>query len=161
MSPVAITTPYPPTTSLVAVAWLSQRVAGLSADMVATKLPRDVTAWAAVGFVQVTPITGAPDVDLPVRRPLCQVDAWAVALDAAGNVTTKPPIHKANRLAELVRLGTEDQQQYGKLVTLPTDYQSARVLSAYMLTEPSIVPDDPSGYARVTFDLAIDWTRAS
>jgi hypothetical protein len=157
---VPITSPYPPTSPLVAVAWLSQRVAGLNSSMVATSLPRDVTTWAAVGFVQATAISGRPDIDVPIRGPLVQIDAWAVNVDAAGNVMPSRAIAKANRLAELVRLGTEDQQEYGKPVTLPNGYAGARVLSVYPLTEPAEVPDDPSGYARVTLDLAFNWTRA-
>lgn len=153
--------PYYPTNALVAEAWIGQRVPGITSAMVATRLPRDVTAWADLGFVQVTPITGTPDIDVPIRRPLVQIDCWAVALDSSGAVSAKPPVHKANRLAELIRVGTElDTALYSSPVAMPTHYTDAIVLSAYPLTEPSEVTGDPSGYARVTFDLAIDWTRA-
>jgi hypothetical protein len=43
---------------------------------------------------------------------------------------------------------------------MPTNYSPAIVLSAYPLSEPSRVEADPSGYARFTFDLALDWARA-
>ena len=151
--------PYFPTNALVAVAWLSQRVNGLAAGMVATKLPRDVTTWADLGFVQVTVIPGAPGVDIPVRHPVIQCDCYATTADAAGNVSTKPPVNKANRLAELIRVATEDGQLYGRPVTMPTGYLGARVLAAYVTSEPAEVADDPSGYARVTLDLALDWAR--
>lgn len=150
---------YPPTNAIVAVAWLSQRVPGFTAAMVATRLPRDVTAWNANGFAQVTPITGAPDVDIPVRRPLVQLDFWTVKLDAQGNVSTKPPVAAANILAERVRIATEDGALYNTIVITPPAYENAIVLSAYPLTEPAEIPDDPSGYARVSFDLALDWVR--
>jgi hypothetical protein len=143
----------PPTNALVAAAWIAQRVAGFTPAMVSTRLPRDVTTWQATGFVQVTPITGTPDVDLDVRHPLVQVDTWA-----AGS-TTSPPIGKANVLAERIRIATFDGALYGKPVETPHDYDDAIVLSAYALTEPAEVPDDPSGYARFTFDLALDWAR--
>lgn len=153
--------PYPPNNGLVAQAWLAQRVTGLTAAMVAGRLPADVTAWADLGFVQVTPVTGVPDVDVPIRKPLVQVDCWATTVDAAGNVSTRQPIGKAWRLAELIRVATEaDTARYSSLVVLPADYDSAIVLSAWLQTEPSEVADDPSGYARVTFDLELNWARA-
>lgn len=160
MSPTPVG-PYYPTSALVAVAWLRQRVTGISAGQVATKLPRDMTTWSDEGFVQATVISGSPDVDIPVRRALVQVDCWAVALDAGGNVTTSPPVAKATRLAELIMdiVTRPEMQQYGREVTMPANYLPARVLSVYPLTEPAEVPDDPSSFARVTLDLAIDWAR--
>lgn len=150
-----------PTNALVAAAWVGQRVPGIAEAMVATKLPRDPAAWAELGFVQITPITGSPEIDVPIRRPLVQIDCYAVTLDAGGTVSTKPPIGKANRLAELIRVGTElPSAKYSSPVTLPAIYGGAIVLSAYPLTEPTEVTEDPAGYARVTFDLAIDWVRA-
>lgn len=150
---------YPPTNAIVAAAWVAQRVPGFTTDMVATRLPRKTIEWAATGFVQVTPITGVPDVDIPVRHPVVQVDAWAVKLDAEGNVTNKPPIGQANVLAERVRIATEEGALYNSKVITPAGYEDAIVLSAYPLTEPVEMPDDPSGYARFTFDLALDWVR--
>lgn len=157
----ALAGPFYPTNALVAAAWIGQRVPGIVPGQVATRLPRAVSSWAAEGFVQISPVTGVPDVDIPVRHPLVQVDCWAVTVDAQGNVSTKQPVHKANRLAELIRTATElDTALYSSPVTMPTNYLGAIVLSAYPLTEPAEVPDDPSGYARVTFDLALDWACA-
>jgi hypothetical protein len=153
--------PFAPNSALVAVAWIGARVPGIVAAQVATSLPRDVSAWQAEGFVQVTPITGAPDVDIPVRHPLVQVDCWAVTVDAAGTISTRRPSNKAWRLAELIRNATETSSAlYGKPVAMPANYDPAIVLSAYPLSEPVEIADDPSGYARVTFDLALDWVRA-
>lgn len=152
--------PYLPTTALVAVAWLGQRVPGLTDAMVATRLPRDLSTWADAGFVQATIVPGAAEVDIPVRHGIVQVDAWAVNVAADGSASAKPPINKAARLAELVYRATlDDVQVFGRPVTMPTNYLAARVQAAYAITEPSEVPDDPSGYARVTFDLALDWAR--
>lgn len=149
--------PYYPTNELVAEAWLSQRVPGLTAAMVATTLPKDVAAWADAGFLQVQALPGgAPDVDIPLRRPVFQLDAWATTPGSA-----KPPWHLANRLIELVRNATEaDTALYGREVELPLDYLGARVQAAYLIGEPRRVTDDPAGYARFTADLAIDWVRA-
>lgn len=153
MSPVA--PPFPPNTDLVAMAWLVQRV-GLDAGMVAGSLPA-VASWLDEGFVTVQTIPGTqPNVDIPVRRPIVQIDTWG----AGGVQTAKPHWPKAYRLAELIRLATEDGQVYGQAVTLPADYTGVRVQAAYLVAEPSKVPGDPSGYARVTLDLALDWVPA-
>lgn len=160
MSPIPAG-PYLPTTALVAVAWIGQRVPGLTDAMVATSLPRDTTTWSDAGFVQVTVVPGGTEVDSGGRRRgLVQIDAWGINLKADGSAQARPAVNKATRLAELIRRATEDDVQvFGRPVTLPTDYLDARVLAAYPVTEPSPVPDDPSGYGRVTFDLALDWAR--
>jgi len=149
--------PYYPTNELVAVAWLSSRVPGLVAAQVGTTLPKDVSTWADEGFLQIQALPGgAPDVDVPVRRPVFQLDAWA---STPGS--NKPPWHLANRLAELVREATEaDAALYGREVTMPANYLGARVQAAYLVSEPRRVTNDPAGYARFTLDLAIDWARA-
>ena len=148
--------PYLPTNGLVAMSWLGQRVTGLTPAMVAGSLPKSPEAWADEGFVQVTEIPGArANIDLPqARRPIVQVDFWACNPGSA-----KPPLHKAARLAELVRAAIE-VQSYGQAVVLPNGYLGARVQAAYFLDEPSVVRDDPSGYARLTADLEVDWVRA-
>lgn len=148
--------PYRPTNALVAVAWLGQRVDGIAETQVATKLPRETASWAAEGFVQVTIVPGAPDIELPSRHPLVQVDCWAVSPDS-----TKPPVGKANRLAELILAATDNRvQRFGRPVTLKAGYLPAIVNSVYPMTEPSEVPDDAGGFARVTFDLVLDWVPA-
>jgi hypothetical protein len=155
--------PYLPTGALVVVAWLGQCVDGLTSGMVATSLPRDLTTWAEAGFVQVTMMPSAAGVDSgDTRHAYAQIDAWGIATASDGSVTSKPSVGKATRLAELIIRGCEDDAQrdhFGKPVTLPADYLPARVLVAYPVTEPSPVPDDPSGYGRVTFDLALEWAR--
>ena len=154
---MAMATPYPPTNELVAVAWLSTRVAGIAAGQVATTLPADQSKWAAEGFLQVQAIPGGnPSVDGLGRHPIVQLDGWATVPGS-----DKPPWNMANRLLELVRLATEGAQVYGKAVTLPANYAGARVLAAYLVTEPTRVNDDPSGFARFTADLALDWVPAT
>jgi hypothetical protein len=143
-----------PTNELVAVAWLGQRVPGFTPDMIGTSLPRDVDKWLVDGFVQVTAIASTPDIDVPLRRPTLQVDLWATS----PKTSAKIPWNRANRLAELLRVATETGTQvHGRPVTLPDGYNGARVQSVYLLTEPSRMPGDPSGYARYSLDLALDW----
>jgi hypothetical protein len=152
--------PYLPTSALVVVAWLSQRVPGLTAAMVATTLPRDLTTWSDNGFVQVTTIPGPAEVDIPVRHAVAQLDFWGVNVATDGSAQSRPAVNKATRLAELVMRATEDDiQVFGRAVEMPTNYIAARVQAAYPLSDPSPIPDDPSGYGRVSFDLALDWAR--
>jgi hypothetical protein len=148
--------PFPPNSDLVALAWLAQRVPGIVAAQVAATLP-DVATWLDEGFVTARSIPGTqPNVDIPLRRPVIQVDCWG----AGGAQTAKPHWPKAFRLSELIRLATETPQQYGRPVTLPAEYAGARVQAAYLIAEPSRAEGDPSGYAHVTFDLALDWVPA-
>lgn len=156
--------PYLPTSALVAVAWLGQRVPGIVAGQVATRLPRDLATWLDEGFVQVRTIPGAAEVDSGARRRgIAQIDAWGANAATDGSASAKPAVMKATRLAELIIRATEDAVQsvggFGRPVTMPANYAAARVLSVYPMTEPSEVPDDPSGFGRVTFDLALDWAR--
>lgn len=153
--------PYLPTAGLVAQAWLAQRVEGLTSSMVASQLPRDVTAWVDNGFVQVTVVPGAARVDSgEARGTLVQVDCWAVTVGTDGSVAAKPPVNRALRLAELIlRACDDDVQDFGRPVNMPANYLPARVLAVYPSTDPSEVPGDPGGYARVTLDLRVDWAR--
>lgn len=161
MSPIPAG-PYLPTAGLVTQAWLAQRVPTFDSSMVAGKLPRELAAWADVGFVQVTIVPGAARIDSgEARGTLAQIDCWAVTLDASGSVAPKPPVAKATRLAELIlRACDDDVQAFGREVTMPANYLPARVLAVYPQTDPSEVPGDPGGYARVTLDLRVDWARA-
>jgi len=154
--------PYLPTGALVAVGWIGSRVPGITDAMVSTKLPRDIATWGELGFVQITVIPGSIEIDSGGRRrTTAQIDAWGVTMRADGSASSKPAVGKATRLAELILRACEDDvQSFGRPVEMPDDYLAARVLAAYPLTDPSPVPDDPSGYGRVTFDLALDWVRA-
>lgn len=155
MSP-APSGPYLPTSDLVAVAWLDA-IDGLSAGQVGTALPKDPATWLDAGFVQAQALPGgAADVDVPQwRRPVIQLDFWA----AGGSSSISPRWNLAARLVEVVRAATESQA-YGAAVAMPSGYLGARVQAAYFVTEPRRILDDPSGYARFTTDLALDWVRA-
>lgn len=148
--------PYLPTSDVVAVAWLAA-IDGLDVGQVGTALPVDVSTWLDAGFVQAQTLPGgAADVDLPQwRRPVIQLDFWA----AGGASSISPRWNLAARLVEIVRAATESQA-YGSAVAMPEHYLGARVQAAYFVTEPRRILDDPSGYARFTTDLALDWVRA-
>lgn len=148
-----------PTNEVVGVAWLAQRVPGLTAAMVATSLPGPdnggALPWQETGFVQLQHISGrGAEVDIPVRRPVFQLDAYFAP--KVGSI--KPPWGEANALLELVRDATEvSTALYGRPLTLPAAFRVARVQAAYLITEPVRITADPSGYARYSLDLAIDW----
>lgn len=156
--------PYLPTSALVAVGWIGTRVPGFTPAMVATKLPREIADWADLGFAKVTIIPGSIEVDVTIRHALAQVDCYAVGIAADGSASAKPPVMKATRLAELIVRACEDDVQratggFGKSVALPANYAPARVQAVYPTSDPAEMENDPSGYGRVTLDLAIDWVR--
>lgn len=144
--------------SLIAVAWI-RSIPNLTADVVATQLPTDETAWAAHGAV-VVPLTvgGSPHSTMPVRRPVMQVECWATNPNS-----DKLPWWKANQLAEQIRIGTYDRQTFGRALTIAVNgvqYPTARVLGASMLTEPRPIWSDQGDYAGFTFDVRLDSVQA-
>lgn len=145
-----------PTSELVAVAWL-KTLAGLTAGNIATTLPKDVTTWATAGFVQVTGVGGTPNMYVPMANPVVSVDCWAATAQGAN-----PPWGKANQLAEIIRTATLAHTAFPVLVDYtPGNYNPARLHSAFLLTEPRRVPNDPGGYARYTFDLQLAWSEVA
>jgi hypothetical protein len=157
--------PHHPTNDLVAVAWLKAYVpefVGASGTVpeVGTVLPADVTAWAAHGFVQCVAIPAGrrPNIDVPLRHPVFQLDGWA-----ATPGSKQPPWGMANDLLESVRLAIELNRGLaftGKLLTVKAGYRQVRIQAAYLINDIARIPDDPSGYARYSTDLAIDWVPA-
>lgn len=148
--------PFYPTDELVAIAWLTQRVPGLAPGQVATTLPKAVDSWLAEGFVQATVVSAGRDlVDIPVRRPIIDVDCWA----APPVSSSKVPWNKAARLVELIRVAIDDDARFGQEVALPANYLGARVQAVYLAINPSRVTNDVSGYARYNMSLEVDWVR--
>lgn len=140
-----------PNSDLVAVAWLKNR-AGIGTN-VATQLPKDQTTWASDGFVQVTTVAGVPDMYIPMRRPLVQIDCWAVAPNSG-----RPPWNKAGQLAEKILIALQDHAHTQTLLNqLPDAYYRARVLSAYAVSEPVRVYEDDASWARIRFEVMFHW----
>jgi len=123
--------------------------------MVASTLPKDNTSWAASGFVTVRTVGGSPGIHVPLRSPVVTVDTWAVGPNSA-----KPPWGQASYLAELIDQGcrASDAQRF---VTLPTNYPDAKVLSAYLVSEPRRAFGDQGDYAHYVMDMALNWVDAS
>lgn len=140
------------TTELVATAWLK----GVVGDIVASALPRDNATWAASGFVVLATVGGTANLYVPLRSPVVAVDCWAV-----GQNSNKPPWNKATWLAEQIQAACYDSANTPRLLTLPTGYPQARVLSAYSEYEPRRVPADPAGYARISCGLTFNWVQVA
>lgn len=145
--------PNKPTTELVAVAWL-MGVSGLPTDMIGPNLPADESKWTN-GFVQVMTVGGSPNMYIPVRRPVVSIDFWAG--NANGN---KAPWGKANALAEIVRDACYEDDSARPVEISVGEYDDARVMSVYPLTEPRRVPGDAAGYAHYQMDLQLHWVVA-
>jgi hypothetical protein len=141
-------------TELVALAWLAG-VAGFSSAMVGATLPKDTTAWATTGFVTVRAAGGSPGIHVPMRSPVVTVDTWGVKPTSA-----KPPWYLANHLAELLDVGCRTADA-SRTVTLPTNYGTARVHSAYLISEPRRAYGDAGDYAHYVADMALNWVDLS
>lgn len=147
-----------PTSELVAVSWLGS-VQGLTPQQVATTLPSDDTTWAKAGFVTVAVVGGSPNIYLPIKSPVFQVDCWAVKPGSG-----RPPWWQANNLAELIRYATLQRTGINRLLTISANgvtYPPAVVQTAYLLTEPRRSYADAADYALYTADLAIEWTTVN
>lgn len=145
---------YHPNSSLIAVAYL--QTLGLPADGIDTDLPADPAEWATNGFVQVAAVTGgSPDLDIPLHRPIVQVDVWCTRLDSE-----LPPWNQAGHLAGTLVAATYDSDNLNVTPTLPDGFRPVRVMSAFPVTEPREIAGDPAGFARVSLDLALRWMLA-
>lgn len=157
--------PMDPNSDLVIEKWLSG-ISGLSQDMVASTLPRDVESWADVqgtrGFVVYTVLAGNPDLYLPIRQPVAQVDFWAANLSSG-----RAPWGAANYLAELVRGHVETRPliyKRGFALTSKGDYRPAIVREVFLRSEPrrGVIPGpmpqgDSASYARYMMDMEFHW----
>lgn len=145
----------PPNGELVAQAWVAKYV-GFPAAQIAATLPKP-DKWTANGFLTVRALAaGTPMPELAQRRgTVVQLDAWAASPN-----TVRPLWGVALTMLERVRVATfRDNQAYGKSLEMPVSgFQAARVFAAYLTREPVRVEGDPSAYAHMTCDLAVDWT---
>ncbi len=148
---LTLRTPLLATSDLVVTTWL-KTATGLDPSKVATTLPENVEDWGEVGFIQARTVGGRPDIDLPVQRPVVQIDVWAVKPG-----TGRPLWNVANVLAMRVLEATRDELDMRRELVLPTGYPRAHVLECYPLTEPYRVESDPGGYARFRFDIQFHW----
>lgn len=140
----------PANTEAVVNAWLAT-IPGITADMVDETLPPDATTWAAKGFITPAGAGGTPDLYFRVGHPIVMLKFWAVAPN-----TGLPPWNKARNLAEVVRAGCLTHG-VGSILTLENADEQARVVSAYLKTEPRRSFGDVGDYACYWADLTIHW----
>lgn len=149
-----------PSSEAVAVGWISS-IEGLQADGVATQLPDDETKWTANGFITVAVVGGSPDMYVPVRKPVFQIDSWAVNIGSG-----KPPWGKAANLLEQVRMATYGYREPGSQLASRAvgirasgvEYPAARVMAAYLMTEPHRMYGDRADFARYVCTIQLHWT---
>lgn len=150
-----MTEPLFPGSDLVGVGWL-KLLAGLPADKIATKLPKDDAALRAPGFVRTMIVGGSPSAsDLAWRAPVITAECWT----APAPGSQKVPWGTANQLAEQIVMATYDRALMGRRIDLSAInplFVPVRVASVLALTEPRRV-DDPSGFARFDVDLKLNW----
>lgn len=144
-------TQFLPHGELVAQAWL-RSLEGIPSNGVGTNLPGDNTTWAASGFVQISTIGGTPGMYLPMANPVISIDCWANAAKSS-----QPPWGKANQLAERIRFagygGVDSLNVPQRIVALAPQYQNARVLAAYAVSEPRRMLNDEARFARYHMDM--------
>lgn len=146
-----------PNHDLLVVTWL--RTLSLTADGIGTDLPATGDDWEDHGFIQISTVGGSPMLHTPIRQPSVQVDVWA---NRAGSEL--PPWNKAGHLCEEVFAVFEDfglvEPVRAHTIVTPAGYNPVRIMAAWPETEPRRMEDDPSSYARYTFDAAVRWVAA-
>lgn len=145
------------TTDLVAVAWLK----GLVGDIVATNVPVHAEG-VAFDFVSVHTTGGSSNMYVPLREPVVSIDCWS-----APAASVKPPWNKATGLAEAIVAGCQDHEANPRLLTLPSGYPGARVLSAHVVQDPRrpVIPGagdnsaDLGSWARIIMAIQLHWVE--
>lgn len=162
-----MTTPSLPlqdTDELVASAWIGS-IPGLSAAMVGTQLPPDVNPdnspadWVTTGFVTISVVGGNPDAQLPVNRPVVQVDCWATVPGS-----NKPPWNQCAAISRAIQHATWDRYTIARPLDVTVNdvaYPTAVVQTAYLVTAFRRLYDDEGDYARYQGDLALSWVTAN
>lgn len=142
---------YLPNDELVAVAWV-KTLGVVSVAGVATTLPKP-DSWPDNQFVVATVLPGSPNHDVPVDHPVVSFECYANRPGSA-----RPPWGQAVQLAKQLELATyRTLTRSTALLTMPTGYYPARLLSAYPVSGARRVPDDPSHFAHYTIDIQLNW----
>jgi hypothetical protein len=155
---VTFVLPKLPTSDLVAAAWIGS-IPGLDPGMVATVLPSDDGKWAKTGFIRIATVGGSPNIYLPVKEPVVQVDCFATIPGS-----NQPPWAHANGLAEIIRQASLQRVLMRRPLTLSVrghPFGQAVVQSAYLLTEPQRRYSDAANYAIYSFDMQFSWVTVA
>ena len=140
-----------PTAGLVAEAWAADV---LEAARLGLVLP-DKASWAGPQgyFVTRRVMPGsASHPDQPIALPVVTFDVWAANLNS-----TKPLWATAAVIAGMLHERTFIPNTSPELSILKPGYRAVNLLEAQCVSEPSEVPEDPSGYAHIALDVAFDY----
>lgn len=145
-------TKYTPNSELVAVTYIRSLSIGPSATSgVGTTLPEDTSSWKD-GFAQIQVVGGSSDRDTQSKHPLIQVDVYVPSI-----ATSKPQWGKAATVAADIVEKLFGHDSTGAELVLPTAYKNAYVQTAYAVSEPRRISNDPAGHARYTVDVVLNW----
>lgn len=147
---------YPANTDLAVQTWLSN-LPFLNAGMVGAELPEKAeqnTSLAASGFVTAYTVGGTPQLYVPMRQPVVQIDTWGFpALSGR-----RPQWELANQLAELLVAACYNGTLIGSALPIGKNgYGTIRMMQAHPLQEPHRVYSDRAYRARFRFDLQTYW----
>jgi hypothetical protein len=152
-----VTAPLPPTTPVVAMAWL-RSIPGLE-SIVASDLP-EVGKWVDTGFVTVGPgvggggalsaVNSGAEIYAPLRHPIVQVDCWAAFANSK-----KINHGVASCLAETVLNAT--YTDFPPEITLPAAVAPVHLTPVYPVSDVRGPIPDPNNYAHYQIDLHIGW----
>lgn len=142
-----------PTAELVAQAWLAT-IPGITSSMVATVLPAKSPSWATTGFLVAATAGGNSEMYVPVHRSLVQVDAVCFTADSA-----RPPWGRVDQLAQTVADACYGDTGDGAQLTLTAGPSTgaARLLGAWLATEPQRLYGDDASLARKRLDVMLAW----
>lgn len=147
-----MTTKFTPNSELVAVTYIRSLSIGPSASSgVGTTLPEATSSWTD-GFAQIQVVGGSSGVDVPSKHPIVQVDVYVPSVNSSKPQWGKAATIAADIVEKLYALDNE-----GKELVLGTTFKNARVQTAYAVSEPRRISNDPAGHARYTVDVALHW----
>ncbi|MCU1617791.1 MAG: hypothetical protein JWO98_5331 [Frankiales bacterium] len=146
----AFTGPFRSDAEKVAIAWTKKHVTGIDVTKVASVLPDKEPV-----FLQIRALlarTAVRDVNA-MRSSGLQVDAWAAS------ASSRPQWGDASQLIERFKSALDEDQAFGETLDLGPNFLPVRVQALYADQEPRRVEGDPSGYARFTMDVFMDWIQ--
>lgn len=144
--------------SIVIPEWINT-IDELRSDICATQLPSDNSTWGASGFVVVS-FRGPADFDLPVGRPLVEIEVYAGLKGAS-----RPLWGTANNIYQAIVAAHRDTDAIQRELTLSVrgkSYGKARVMSCYPVEEERKSPTLMNGdYACIYAAWRFHWTTAN
>lgn len=147
-----MTTKFTPNSELVAVTYMRSLSLGPAETFgVGTTLPEATSSWTD-GFVVAQVVGGSSDIDVPSKHPLVQLDVYVPSVN-----TSKPQWGKAATIAADIVQKLYAHDSTSTELVLPITFKNAYVQTAYAVSEPRRISNDPAGHARYTVDVILNW----